>query len=69
LILSLSCDSKIVLTPRNITNFGVEVLDIKNYDYVLDPTCGIGVFLVSALDCVKKHSNLEQIDNFKKITK
>lgn len=56
----------IVLTPRHITNFGVEVLDIKNNDYVLDPTCGTGGFLVSALDYVKKNSNLEQINNFKK---
>lgn len=56
----------IVLTPRHITNFAVEVLDIKNNDLVLDPTCGTGGFLVSALDYIKKHSNLEQIENFKK---
>lgn len=56
----------IVLTPRHITNFAVEVLNIGNNDLVLDPTCGTGGFLVSALDYVKKHSNLEQIESFKK---
>lgn len=56
----------IVLTPRHITNFAVDVLNIQNNDYVLDPTCGTGGFLVAALDYVKKHSNTKQIDNFKK---
>ncbi len=56
----------IVLTPRHVTNFAVKVLNIKNNDYVLDPTCGTGGFLVSALDYVKKTSNKNQIDNFKK---
>lgn len=56
----------IVLTPRHITNFAVEVLDVKYNDYVLDPTCGTGGFLVSALDYVKKNSNPEQTDAFKK---
>ena len=55
----------IVLTPRHITNFAVEVLDIKNNDYVFDPTCGTGGFLVSAFDYVKKNSNEKQIDKFK----
>lgn len=56
----------IVLTPRHITNFAVEVLDVKYNDYVLDPTCGTGGFLVSALDYVKKNSNPEQTGSFKK---
>lgn len=55
----------IVLTPRHITEFATEVLDIKNNDYVLDPTCGTGGFLVSAFDYVKKNSNEIQIDKFK----
>lgn len=56
----------IVLTPRHITNFSVDVLNIQNHDYVLDPTCGTGGFLVSALDYVKKNSNIDQIDKFKR---
>lgn len=55
----------IVLTPRHITEFAVEVLDIKHYNYVLDPCCGTGGFLVSAFDYVKKNANKKQVDKFK----
>lgn len=55
----------IVLTPRHITEFTVEVLDPRYNDYVLDPCCGTGGFLVSAFDYVKKNSNKNQIDKFK----
>jgi len=55
----------IVLTPRHITEFAVEVLDVKYSDYLLDPTCGTGGFLVSAFDYVKKTSNDAQINKFK----
>ncbi len=55
----------IVLTPRHITKFGVEILDIKHNDYILDPACGTGGFLVSAFDYVKKNSNEKQIEKFK----
>lgn len=59
-------DIGIVLTPRHITKFAVETLDVKYNDYVLDPTCGTGGFLVSAFDYVKKHSNEIQTNTFKK---
>jgi len=55
----------IVLTPRHITEFAVEVLDVKYNDYILDPTCGTGGFLVSAFDYVKRNSNETQINKFK----
>lgn len=55
----------IVLTPRHITEFAVEVLNIQHSDFVLDPTCGTGGFLVSAFDYVKKGSNNYQINKFK----
>jgi len=55
----------IVLTPRHITEFAVEVLDVKYNDYVFDPCCGTGGFLVSAFDYVKRNSNASQIDKFK----
>ena len=55
----------IVLTPRHITKFGVEILDVKNNDFVLDPACGTGGFLVSSFDYVKANSNEKQIDKFK----
>ncbi|MFH1839821.1 MAG: N-6 DNA methylase [Nanoarchaeota archaeon] len=55
----------IVLTPRHITIFGAEVLNVKNNDYVLDPACGTGGFLVSSFDYVKRNSNKKQIEKFK----
>lgn len=44
----------IVLTPRHITHFAAEVLDVQPSDIILDPTCGTGGFLVAAFDRVKK---------------
>lgn len=56
----------IVLTPRHVTRFAVEALDVTLQDIVLDPCCGTGGFLVSAFDHVKASSNKRQIDQFKK---
>lgn len=55
----------IVLTPRHITKFAVEALDIKPNDYVLDPACGTGGFLVSAFDHVRNNASDKQVDEFK----
>jgi type I restriction-modification system DNA methylase subunit len=44
----------IVLTPRHITKFAAEVTGVGVQDYIYDPTCGTGGFLVSALDKVKQ---------------
>lgn len=55
----------IVLTPRHITKFAVEVLNVTHNDFVLDPACGTGGFLVSAFDYVRNNSNKTQVDNFK----
>lgn len=46
----------IVLTPRHITRFAAEVTNLERKDYIYDPTCGTGGFLVAALDRVKKTS-------------
>lgn len=40
----------IVFTPRHITRFCVELLDVKATDKVIDIACGTGGFLVSAFD-------------------
>lgn len=56
----------IVLTPRHITKFAAEVLDIQPNDLVLDPTCGTGGFLVAAFDEAKKKATKQEFDNFKK---
>lgn len=55
----------IVLTPRHITEFAVEVLDVSYNDFVFDPTCWTWGFLVSSFDHIKKTANDEQIDKFK----
>lgn len=55
----------IVLTPRHITKFAVEVLNITSKDKVLDPACGTGGFLVSAFDKVKSEVDEEELENFK----
>lgn len=55
----------IVLTPRHITKFAVEVLDINFNDFVLDPTCGTGGFLVSAFDRVRNNAKDNQVNEFK----
>ncbi len=54
----------IVLTPRHITHFAADALNITERDYVYDPTCGTGGFLVSALDTIKKNSPT-YLDDFK----
>ncbi len=40
----------IVLTPKHITDFMVEVAKVSKIDKVLDPACGSGSFLVSAMN-------------------
>ena len=46
----------IVLTPRHITNFAVNVLQIDSSDVCFDPACGTGGFLIGALDRVRRIS-------------
>lgn len=59
-------DIGIVLTPRHITKFASEVLDITHKDLVLDVTVGTGGFLVSAFDEVrKKTKNKNDFENFR----
>lgn len=40
----------IVLTPRHITSLMTELIGINKSDYVLDPACGTGAFLISAMN-------------------
>ena len=58
-------DLGIVLTPRHLTRWAAEVLDIQANDIVYDPTCGTGGFLVAAFDYVKHQSSAEQLERFK----
>lgn len=55
----------IVLTPRHITKFASQALDIDKKDIIFDPTCGTGGFLVSAFDYVKKKMTDAETNVFK----
>lgn len=44
----------IVLTPRHITTFAADALNVSRDDMILDPACGTGGFLVAALDKVRR---------------
>lgn len=58
-------DLGIVLTPRHLTRWVAETMDIQSNDIVYDPTCGTGGFLVAAFDYVKHNSNDQQLVKFK----
>lgn len=59
-------DIGIVLTPRHVTSFACDVLNITHQDVVYDPTCGTGGFLVSAFDHVRNNSTKAQLAEFRK---
>ena len=44
-------------TPRNIIAFAIQMLDIQADDFVLDPACGSGGFLLHALDHVRRQAS------------
>lgn len=56
----------IVLTPRHITKFAVDILDVQPNDLVLDPTCGTGGFLVASFDKIQKTTDDENFKKFKR---
>ena len=55
----------IVLTPRHLTRWAADVLDIQANDIVYDPTCGTGGFLVAAFDHIKQNATTHQLSRFK----
>lgn len=58
-------DIGIVLTPRHLTRFATEAINITANDLVYDPTCGTGGFLVAAFDHVRSVSTPSQTNVFK----
>lgn len=42
-------------TPRTIVDFMVSVLDPQEGEYVCDPCCGSGGFLIRAFEYVREH--------------
>jgi type I restriction-modification system DNA methylase subunit len=59
-------DLGILLTPRQITQFAAEVLEIGHSDILYDPTAGTGGFLVSGFYLVKEHASEDQVNDFKR---
>ena len=55
----------IVLTPRHITKFAVDVVGIGPNDKVYDPACGTGGFLVSAMDDMRRHLGADRQDDYR----
>ncbi|MCK5218281.1 N-6 DNA methylase, partial [bacterium] len=47
-------------TPRHITHFMTNLCEVSKNDIVVDPTCGTGGFLVSALQCMMEGKPLTQ---------
>lgn len=57
----------IILTPRHIIDLMCDLVDVKPTDTVLDPTCGTGGFLISAMHRMVHAANGEnQVRNIKK---
>lgn len=56
----------IVLTPHHITTLMSELIDVLPSDYVLDPACGSGAFLISAMNrMISKVKNKDEIKHIK----
>lgn len=47
-------------TPRNLVRMAVSMLDPKPKEYLIDPACGSGGFLIVALEAVWKNFDKEQ---------
>lgn len=55
----------IVLTPRHITKFAVDVMSITDKDVAYDPTCGTAGFLVAVFDEIKRNYSEKVVNSFK----
>ena len=57
----------IVLTPKHITQLFCDLVDLKSDDIVLDPCCGTGGFLISAMHNMIKQvkGNKQLVENIK----
>jgi len=56
----------IILTPRHITRFAVDILGLTSRDIVLDLTCGTGGFLVAAYDYARREFTESELNRFRK---
>ena len=55
----------VVLTPRHITRFAVDVVGVGPKDRIFDPACGTGGFLVSAMEAMRQQNPRQQYEKFK----
>lgn len=56
----------IVLTPRHITTFVAEAVNVNAKDVLYDPCCGTGGFLVAGFDHVRRTSRRVDLESFKR---
>lgn len=56
----------VVLTPSHITDLFCGLVDVKPTDRVLDPCCGTGGFLITAMHRMIEGATSEQITNIKR---
>ncbi|MCG1010378.1 N-6 DNA methylase [Salinicoccus sp. ID82-1] len=55
----------IVLTPRHITNLMCDLIEVNKHDVVLDPACGTGAFLISAMNKMLEQCEPDEVDRVK----
>ena len=53
-------------TPREIVEFCVKMVKPQKSDFVLDPACGSGGFLLNTLDFIRKEAEVKFKDPFKR---
>jgi type I restriction enzyme M protein len=56
----------VVLTPSHITDLFCDLVDIKSSDRVLDPCCGTGGFLITAMHRMIEGASADQITSIKR---
>ena len=54
-------------TPRAITELMTEIIDPRLGEKVLDPACGTGGFLVSAIENIRAHQDVKGVRDLKKL--
>jgi len=56
-------------TPRALTEFITEMVDPRLGEKVLDPACGTGGFLTSAIENIRKHHEVKGVRELKELEK
>lgn len=56
----------VVLTPGHITEIFCELIELKPSDIVIDPCCGTGGFLISAMHKMLEQAEVDEVETIKK---